>query len=90
MDTTTDIKVGQVVKSKAGRDKDKLFIVLDIVDDFYVSLVDGRLRKLETPKLKNIKHLAIYKSVVDDLSEKKAKKQINNSYIREVLAPFNK
>ena len=90
MDMTRDIKVGQVVKSKSGRDKDKLFIVLDIVDDFYVLLVDGRLRKLKSPKLKNIKHLNVYKSVIDDLSEKKAKKEINNSYIREVLAPFNK
>ncbi len=90
MDTTSDIKVGQVVKSKAGRDKDKLFIVLDIVDDFYVLLVDGRLRKLETPKTKNIKHVMIYNSIVDDLSEKKANEEINNSYIRKVLAPFNK
>lgn len=90
MDTTRDIRVGQIVKSKAGRDKDKLFIVLDVVDDFYILVVDGRLRKLENPKLKNIKHLMIYKSVIDDLSERKAKNDINNSYIRKVLAPFNK
>lgn len=90
MDTTTDIKVGQVVKSKAGRDKDKLFIVFDVVDDFYVLVVDGKLRKIESPKTKNIKHLGIYNSVINDLSEKKAKNEINNAYIRKVLAPFNK
>lgn len=90
MDTTTDITIGQVVKSKAGRDKGRLFVILDIVDDFYVLLVDGRLRKLESPKKKNIKHLGIYNHTIDDISEKKAKKEINNSYIRKVLAPFNK
>lgn len=90
METTTDILIGQVVKSKAGRDKDKLFLVLDIVDDNYVMLVDGKLRKLENPKKKKIKHLMIYKSVIDDLSEVKANNEINNAYIRKVLIPFNK
>lgn len=90
MDTTTDINVGQIVKSKAGRDKDKVYLILDIVDSSYVTVVDGRLKKLENPKKKKIKHLMIYNHVIDDLSEKKDSKEVNNAYIREVLTPFNK
>ena len=90
METTSDIIVGQVVKSKAGRDKDKLFVVLDIVDKSYVMVVDGKLRKLENPKKKKIKHLSLYNSIIDELSDKKASKEMNNSYIRKVLVPFNK
>lgn len=90
METTTDIKVGQVVKSKAGRDKDKLFVVLSIVDESYVIVVDGKIRKLENPKKKKIKHLSLYNSVIDDLSSEKANNEINDAYIRKALAPFNK
>lgn len=43
------LKVGQVVKSKAGRDKGKLFIVLN-VEDPYAYIADGSLRKVEKPK----------------------------------------
>lgn len=90
MENTTDIRVGQVVKSKAGRDKDKLFTIIEIVDNDYVMIVDGKCRTLENPKQKKIKHLMIYKSIIDELSVKKANKELNNAYIRKVLAPFNK
>lgn len=90
MENTTDISFGQVVKSKAGRDKDKLFTVIEVIDKDHVMIVDGKCRTLENPKKKKIKHLMIYKSIIDDLSEKKANKEINNAYIRKALAPFNK
>lgn len=48
--------VGQIVYSKCGRDKSKPFMVLDIQDG-YLYLVDGELRKLEKPKKKKIKHV---------------------------------
>lgn len=90
MECTTDIDLGQVVKSKAGRDKNKIFIIIEIVDNDYVMIVDGKSRKLENPKKKKIKHLMIYKSVIDDLSDKKKSNEMNNAYIRKVLDPFNK
>ena len=90
METTNDVVIGQVVKSKAGRDKDKLFIVLEVVDESYVILVDGRLRKLKNPKKKKIKHLGLYNSIISDLSVKKDNNEVSDAYIREVLAPFEK
>ncbi|AFS79243.1 hypothetical protein Curi_c22400 [Gottschalkia acidurici 9a] len=90
METTTDINLGQIVKSKAGRDKDKIFTVIDIVDEDYILIVDGKYRKLDNPKKKKIKHLMVYKNVLGDLKEKIARNEINNSYIRKELAPFNK
>ena len=53
MESTKDIVVGQLVKSKSGRDMMRLFLVYDVVDDEHVLLVDGKLRRLEKPKLKN-------------------------------------
>ena len=57
MDTTENMSVGQVVMSKAGRDKGRIFLILDIIDPGYVSIVDGISRKLANPKRKKIKHL---------------------------------
>ncbi|EGS29963.1 hypothetical protein HMPREF9130_0690 [Peptoniphilus sp. oral taxon 375 str. F0436] len=50
MQTTSEIQQGQVVRSLAGRDKDRYFLVLEVVDKTYVLLVDGKLRKLAKPK----------------------------------------
>ena len=53
------INKGCVVKSVAGRDKGSLFFVLDVMDD-RVLVVDGHLRKIDHPKIKNIKHVVFY------------------------------
>lgn len=54
-----EFKVGSVVRSVAGRDKDKNFMVAQIVGDEYVLLIDGKLRKISSPKLKKVKHLRL-------------------------------
>lgn len=89
MDTTSGIKIGQVVKSKLGRDKDKVFTVVEILQEDYVLIADGVSRKIENPKKKKIKHLSVYNSILNDLSKKIANNEIDNSYIKKELAPFN-
>jgi ribosomal protein L14E/L6E/L27E len=49
--------LGRVVYSKSGRDKGKLFVIIEVVNDNYVMLVDGDMRTIENPKLKNIRHI---------------------------------
>lgn len=91
MDSTNDIIVGQVVKSRAGRDKGNIFLVLSIVDKEYVLIVDGSLRKLDKPKKKKVKHLTIYNTKLSELKYKLDNNvKINNAYIRKLLEPFNK
>lgn len=89
MDSTNDITIGQVVKSKAGRDKERIFLVIDVIDDQFVSLVDGDLRKLDNPKKKKIKHLIVYNTLLPEIKFKLDNKmKINNAYIRKLLEPF--
>ncbi|MGN9164891.1 KOW domain-containing RNA-binding protein [Tissierellaceae bacterium HCP3S3_D8] len=91
MDSTSDVTIGQVVKSRAGRDKGRIFLVLDIIDAEHVFVVDGDLRKLDNPKRKKIKHLIVYNTVLPELRYKLDNKmKINNAYIRKLLEPFNK
>lgn len=87
VDTTHEVKIGQIVKSKAGRDKDRNFIIVDIIDEQYVLIADGDLRKIDNPKKKKIKHLAIYNDVISDEVSKKlsADEKINNLLLRREL-----
>ncbi|NLV88963.1 MAG: hypothetical protein GX021_06335 [Tissierellia bacterium] len=91
MNSSDDIAIGQVVKSRAGRDKGRVFLVLEVIDDQYVLIVDGDLRKLENPKRKKLKHLMVYNTVLNEFKERlESKIEINNAYIRKLLEPFNK
>lgn len=89
MDSTRDIVVGQLVKSKSGRDSGRLFLVYQVLDDEYLLIVDGDIRRLDKPKKKKIKHLIVYHTVVKELKEKmEGEGRLNNSYIRKLLEPF--
>lgn len=86
MDTTLEIVVGQVVKSKAGRDKEQNFIVIDIVDEQYVLVADGDLRKLDKPKKKKIRHLAKYNIICEEVNTRlKNGEKITNLLLRREL-----
>jgi len=74
--------LGVVVYSKAGRDIDRKFIIMDIINEEYVYIADGDLRKVEKPKRKKIKHLNITDRVFDDVLSKKT---VSNSEIRKFL-----
>lgn len=52
------MKIGQIVYSKAGRDKGKVMAVISNSDS-EIFVVDGKERPLERPKLKNQKHLIV-------------------------------
>ncbi|MCL2168898.1 MAG: KOW domain-containing RNA-binding protein [Defluviitaleaceae bacterium] len=51
-----DLQIGQIVISKAGRDKGFAFVITRLEDD-YALLVDGKSRLLTNPKRKKAKHL---------------------------------
>ena len=91
MDSTINLTVGQLVKSRAGRDKGIYFIVLKIIDEKHVLIVDGDARKLDNPKQKKIKHMIIYNTVIPEFKEKlDSKVKINDAYVRKILDPFKK
>ena len=52
-----ELKRGQVVRSKAGRDQGSFMAVLGAEPQWAV-LADGKGRPLERPKRKNIRHIS--------------------------------
>ena len=89
MELTTDLKVGQIVKSKAGRDKDKVFIINRILDEHHVLVCDGDLRKLSSPKKKKVKHLVIYNTLFTEFAEKlQSNENLDDAFVRKLLEPY--
>ena len=50
------VNPSDIVRSLAGRDRGKLFFVLE-TDGEYAALADGKVRKLKKPKRKKLKHM---------------------------------
>ena len=84
LNSSKELEIGQFVKSKAGRDKDRIFIIIEIVDEQFVKIADGDIRKLEKPKIKKVKHLIKLKFFSEDLHEKiDSEKKITNAMLRK-------
>ena len=52
--------VGEIVFSKAGRDKEKAMVITAVTEN-YLLVCDGKERPVERPKRKNPKHLRLTK-----------------------------
>lgn len=84
---SSELRLGQLVYSKAGRDKGKVFLVVSIVGDSFVYLADGEMRRLEKPKKKNIKHLHNTGIIAEPIARKLAKGgSVSNSEIKLAIA----
>ncbi len=79
--------VGRIVVSRAGRDAGRKFVVVKVIDDLYVEIADGDLRRVEKPKKKKIKHLDITDVTVEVIAEKlRSNGRITNAEVRKALA----
>lgn len=73
---------GCIVKSQAGHDSDRFYLVVLQEGDFCY-IADGKLRTLEKPKRKNKKHIKKTNSFLDVGSV------LTNKQLRELLQPFH-
>ncbi len=64
------MKTGDIVYSKSGRDGGRFFAVVEIVDEGYVKIADGDLRRIRNAKLKNVKHLRPTGDRLERIAEK--------------------
>ena len=83
-----DIARSDIVKSIAGRDRDKYFFVLDTEGEFLV-LADGKTRRLENPKRKKCKHTVFVERSDCRVAEKlRSEEKVTNSELRRTLAAY--
>jgi len=87
-----DFQIGQIVISKAGKDKGDALVVL-AVEGEYLLLCDGLARPLERPKRKKIKHVQPTNSVDAALSTAiaaKTKTNMKNADFKTALKNFGR
>ena len=85
----TTFELGEIVKSNAGRDKNCYYLVTKIINNRYIEVVDGKKRKTNNPKKKNVKHLEKTNFVAEELKLWLNKdKRVRNEDIKLVLKDF--
>ena len=83
-----EIARSNIVRSDAGRDKGKLFVVL-AVEGEYLLLADGKSRKVESPKRKKRRHVRFFAAEETRVSEKiRSNEKVTNSELRRTLAAY--
>lgn len=63
-----NVTKGMVAWSRAGHDSGKLYVIIDL-DEQFAYLADGRLKRVESPKKKKWKHIQVRKEVPEEFRE---------------------
>lgn len=80
---------GLVVRSKAGRDKGDLFIILRTENE-YAYIANGELRKVDRPKKKKLRHLQLTGFVSEFIHNKlDSAGKVTNQEVRKALAEYS-
>lgn len=85
MEAYDKLREGQLVISKAGRDKGRFFLIYKVEDEQRVYMVDGRLRTIDRPKLKKVKHLVFTNTRMEDF---KREDDLSDKDIREYIKAY--
>ena len=82
------IEAGSVVRSRAGRDEGRYFLVLTVKNEF-ATVADGGLRGIERPKTKRLRHLFATGEIISDLRRRlEAGQPVENHELRKWLSPY--
>lgn len=83
-----EISVGNVVFSKKGRDKGRVFVVLLSLDADFVMIADGDTRKLDRPKKKRRRHLTALPAALPGIISLHEKNLLKDADLREALKAY--
>lgn len=83
------IILGQIVISNAGHDKDSHLVVIGREGENFVFVADGRLRTVEKPKKKKLRHVLRTNIYFPKISEKILQGvPVTNAELRKIIAEF--
>ena len=84
-----EISRAHLVEATAGREKGKLFYVLE-TDGEYLLLADGKSRRVEAPKRKKRKHARFIADTGDRVAIKiRDSEKVTNSELRKSIASYD-
>ncbi len=79
-----EFKIGDYAISAAGHDSGKYYVIIQ-ADHEYVYLVDGKIRTLNNPKKKKIKHIKKLNRSNQNLAEKVMNKTVKDEEIKRAI-----
>ncbi len=83
-----EITKAHLVEATAGRERGKVFFVLD-TDGEYLLLADGKSRRIEAPKRKKRKHARFLAEDGGRVAEKiRGNERVTNSELRKAIAAY--
>ena len=87
----SEIVTSDIVASRCGRDRGALMMVVGLDSEGYALLCDGRLRKIEKPKRKKLRHVRLVCHTDCPAAQKlRAGERLSNSEIRRALSDLQK
>jgi len=79
-----------MAKSLKGHDRNKFYLVIEETEKT-VSLVDGRTKKLNSPKIKAKKHVQAINSLPDEINEEREEiKNLTDEKVAHLLKSYKK
>lgn len=77
--------VGKFAKSKAGHDKDQIYVIVK-EDEEYVYLMDGKTKTVDKPKKKKKRHIQVILKEDENVSRKLQEKEaLTNEEIKVAI-----
>ena len=73
--------LGRLVYSLNGRDQGRPFVIIRAVNERYVIVSDGDTRKIENPKMKNVKHLQYTKLKANEVIDYLNRGEVPDNHI---------
>jgi ribosomal protein L14E/L6E/L27E len=79
--------VGSLVISKSGHDKNHVYVVMEVKSGF-VYVVDGKIKTVDKPKKKNMKHIQMINIKSDEIINKIDNKELRNEDVKRCIKLF--
>ena len=82
--------IGGICQSTQGRDKDRFYLIREIDPDGSVGVVDGKFKKIASPKKKNLKHIRLLPEKAETIAVKFVEgKQVFDTEVFSALKSYN-
>lgn len=79
-------QIGLLVRSTRGRDRGRCYLVVEIESETIVRVADGDLRRVESPKRKNTRHIKSCGVIAGEIQDKALDgKRVTNADVRKEL-----
>lgn len=79
--------LGRLVLSRAGHDKGTYLVIVGAADEEHVLLADGKLRTIEKPKRKKLRHVTVLAHASEEIAKKLHEgRSVQNAELRKFIA----